>query len=178
MSILKFTKLIRRSSKKEEFPSQFEQDIAESYCCYRKLYRPNADIKKTVKYILFVAVFSFFLVFLIHIAFKKYDVYSHLPLVFLNIYQKYPVLYFLLFYFGLNAFLVLILIRKIAIWAIRLYQHYAPEDVRRRCLFMPTCSEYTILVIQKYGIVIGLYKAYIRLFKKCRGSIYRIDYPF
>ena len=34
-----------------------------------------------------------------------------------------------------------------------------------------------ILAIEKYGVIIGLIKAYIRLFKKCRGNIYRIDYP-
>ncbi|MDO4363209.1 MAG: membrane protein insertion efficiency factor YidD [Clostridia bacterium] len=60
---------------------------------------------------------------------------------------------------------------------IKLYQHYAPEEIRRRCLFKPTCSEYAILAIKKYGLIIGLVKTYNRLFKKCKGNIYRIDYP-
>ena len=68
-------------------------------------------------------------------------------------------------------------VKAAIIGAIRLYQRYAPDDIRRRCLFKPTCSEYAILAIEKYGVIIGLIKSYIRLFKKCRGNIYRIDYP-
>ncbi len=173
----KLPKPIWHFSEKYEMPSQFEQDIAEAYCCSRKLYRPNTNIKKIVKYVLFVEGFALVIVFFIFKILKTHDSYSNLASVCLNIYYKHPILFFLLLYIGLNVIIFLLFIRKIAIGVIRLYQHYAPEDVRRRCLFMPTCSEYTILVIQKYGIIIGLYKAYIRLFKKCRGSIYRIDYP-
>ncbi|NWJ40693.1 MAG: membrane protein insertion efficiency factor YidD [Geothrix sp.] len=67
--------------------------------------------------------------------------------------------------------------RKALIGIIRLYQRYAPEDVRRRCLFMPTCSEYAILVLQKHGVIIGLLMIFDRLWYRCRGTIYRIDYP-
>jgi putative component of membrane protein insertase Oxa1/YidC/SpoIIIJ protein YidD len=63
------------------------------------------------------------------------------------------------------------------IGTIRLYQHYAPEEIRRRCLFMPTCSEYAIMAVQKYGGIIGLCKSYFRLFFRCKGNIYQIDYP-
>lgn len=79
-----------------------------------------------------------------------------------------------LLWFGIACFLVR---KKAVISAVHLYQHYAPEHVRRRCLCKPTCSEYAILAVQKYGVLWGGYKTYRRLFKRCRGSIYRMDEP-
>jgi putative component of membrane protein insertase Oxa1/YidC/SpoIIIJ protein YidD len=64
------------------------------------------------------------------------------------------------------------------IGSIRLYQRYAPEDIRRKCLFMPTCSEYAIMAVRKYGSIIGLCKTFYRLVFLCRGNIYRIHYPW
>lgn len=71
----------------------------------------------------------------------------------------------------------LIALKSAVIGAVRLYQRYAPENIRRRCLFKPTCSEYAILAVQKYGVIRGLYKTYVRLFKKCKGRIYMVDEP-
>lgn len=67
--------------------------------------------------------------------------------------------------------------KRAAIGIIKLYQHYAPEHVRRKCLFKPTCSEYAILSIEKYGLIFALPKIYDRIFKRCRGYEYKIDYP-
>jgi putative component of membrane protein insertase Oxa1/YidC/SpoIIIJ protein YidD len=67
--------------------------------------------------------------------------------------------------------------KRIIIEFVRLYQHYAPEEVRRTCLLMPTCSEYKILAVQKYGALPGLCKGIYRLLITCRGTVYRIDYP-
>ena len=61
--------------------------------------------------------------------------------------------------------------------AIKCYQHYAPAYVRRSCLCKPTCSEYAISVLQKYIIVVALWKIYIRLHKTCTGYRYKIDEP-
>jgi putative membrane protein insertion efficiency factor len=66
--------------------------------------------------------------------------------------------------------------KVLVIGLVRLYQHYAPEEVRRRCLFKPTCSEYTILAIEKYGLLKGMHKSFDR-FDRCHGTEYRIDYP-
>ncbi len=82
--------------------------------------------------------------------------------------RRYPVDY------GLG----ILRMRSIFIGLVHLYQHYAPEDIRRRCLLQPTCSEYMILAIEKYGAVKGAAKGIRRLFFTCRGNIYRIDYPY
>jgi putative component of membrane protein insertase Oxa1/YidC/SpoIIIJ protein YidD len=49
--------------------------------------------------------------------------------------------------------------------------------MRRKCLFKPTCSEYMILAIEKYGALKGTYRGLHRLFIKCKGHYYSIDYP-
>lgn len=82
-----------------------------------------------------------------------------------------------LFWLVVNGVGFVVCLRSALIGLIRLYQRYAPEDVRRRCLFMPTCSEYAIIALQKHGVVIGLVMILDRLWYRCRGSIYRIDFP-
>ena len=85
--------------------------------------------------------------------------------------------------FALRLFLFVFIItgacclKPAVIGCVRLYQHYAPEGMRRRCLLKPTCSEYAILAVKKYGAIIGIYKTCVRLFVKCKGEIYHIDEP-
>lgn len=64
--------------------------------------------------------------------------------------------------FSLGNFLFL---KKFLIRLVLIYQHFAPDRVRKRCLFTPSCSEYMILSLQKYGVVRGLIKGIDRLFR-------------
>ncbi|KUO49611.1 MAG: membrane protein insertion efficiency factor [Desulfitibacter sp. BRH_c19] len=48
---------------------------------------------------------------------------------------------------------------------ISLYQKYLSPMFGRRCRFYPTCSQYTIQVLDKYGLFIGLLKALKRIIK-------------
>ena len=42
------------------------------------------------------------------------------------------------------------------IGCIRFYQRFlSPLKVRTHCIYIPTCSQYAILAIEKYGIVKG-----------------------
>ena len=52
------------------------------------------------------------------------------------------------------------------IGGIRLYQRLAPASLRNSCRFEPSCSEYMILSIQKYGLWKGMRKGRNRL-KRC-----------
>ncbi|OWV19401.1 hypothetical protein B7982_14125 [Fibrobacter sp. UWB2] len=66
--------------------------------------------------------------------------------------------------------------KRILIGLIHVYQRYAPESRRRMCLFKPTCSEYALLALNKYGSIRGTIKTIDRL-KRCKGGKYHIDYP-
>lgn len=158
-----------QSSNTEMLPSLFEQDEAYAYCCKRKLLRPKTNILTLLKWLLFLELFATTFAFSVYFLFNKIDSF----LLF-----SFEASSILRFYLLGNLIAILLFLRKILIIAVEIYQHYAPENVRRRCLYKPTCSEYTILSLQKYGVVIGLFKAYIRIFKKCNDNIYhRIDYP-
>ncbi len=158
-------------------PSQFEQDIAEDYVCNRNINRPNINVVKVLKNTVITLFFISFISCILFTFFDRFDMFTYLPQKYQQLQVENSVLFFFFFSLLILAIGVILLLRRILIGIVKLYQHYASEDVRRRCLFKPTCSEYTILVLKKYGILIGLYKAYIRLFRKCRGNIYRIDFP-
>lgn len=66
--------------------------------------------------------------------------------------------------------------KKIVIFAIRMYQRYAPYDIRASCLFVPNCSEYMVLAIKKYGLVKGIKKGIDR-YHRCHAPNGGEDYP-
>ena len=57
-----------------------------------------------------------------------------------------------------------------------MYKAYAPMEVRDRCLFVPTCSTYMIMAIQKYGLLIGVIKG-IKRIRRCHLPNGGVDYP-
>lgn len=74
-----------------------------------------------------------------------------------------------------TGILFLITLRFSFIWFVRLYQHYAKSETRLRCCMTPSCSEYAILALKKYGAIWGGIKTFKRLLR-CHppGGI---DYP-
>lgn len=62
------------------------------------------------------------------------------------------------------------MIKQFLIELIRIYQrkHFKPRFYRR-CIYYPTCSEYTIQAIQKYGLIKGGWIAFQR-YKRCTAS--------
>ena len=77
----------------------------------------------------------------------------------------------------LSAAFLLLAGRWFLIMAVLLYQRYAPEHVRQKCVCTPTCSEYALLALRKYVWLRGGYKTYIRLTRTCQGKKHIIDYP-
>lgn len=67
-------------------------------------------------------------------------------------------------------------IKRAVICCVRIYQRYAPEAVRRKCRFEPSCSEYMILAIEKYGFFKGVAKGINRL-KRCNINDGGYDMP-
>lgn len=82
----------------------------------------------------------------------------------------------------LNIFIILVLasalfnLKEVVVLAIIFYQRFAPNKIRNRCIFIPTCSSYTILVLEKYGVIVGLIKAISRM-TRCRYPNGGEDYP-
>ncbi len=73
-------------------------------------------------------------------------------------------------------FIVLIVfLKRILIVSVQIYQRYAPEELRNKCRFEPSCSEYMILSLKKYGLMKGLYRGIQRL---SRCNIHNGGYDF
>lgn len=66
--------------------------------------------------------------------------------------------------------------KKSVIFAVEVYQHYAPDSLRKKCRFEPSCSDYMILSIKKYGLFMGVFNGIKRL-KRCDINHGGYDYP-
>jgi len=71
---------------------------------------------------------------------------------------------------------ILIRLRMMIVWIISVYQRYASDNIRLSCVFEPSCSEYMIMSINKYGVLRGVIKGFNRL-KRCRYPNFGEDYP-
>ncbi len=56
------------------------------------------------------------------------------------------------------------MLKKILLKLIRIYQFFS-KFTPPTCRFVPTCSEYTFLSIQKFGILKGIYLGIKRILK-------------
>lgn len=162
---------------KREMPSQEEQDAVVWYVLKRPLVRPNTSYKKAALCLSLFLSANVVMIILLYCLFRRLGIFSFLPDTVYRFYTVHHTAFIVLLVLLQFTVSGLVALKPAIIGAIRLYQRYAPEDIRRRCLFKPTCSEYAILAIQKYGVIRGMAKAYVRLFKKCKGRIYRIDEP-
>lgn len=70
-------------------------------------------------------------------------------------------------WYGVPLLLIVVLLsaKRTVLWMILLYQKYAPEHVRTSCVFTPTCSEYMMQAIGKYGLLKGGAKGIKRLLR-------------
>ena len=71
---------------------------------------------------------------------------------------------------------VLLRAKSLLIGIVKLYQRFAPASLRNKCRFEPSCSQYMVLSIQKYGAFKGLKKGVGRI---CRCNVKNggFDYP-
>ncbi|MDR2794861.1 MAG: membrane protein insertion efficiency factor YidD [Holosporaceae bacterium] len=68
--------------------------------------------------------------------------------------------------------------QKVAIALIRFYQAIISPHLRLfQCKFFPTCSEYAIMSIKKFGLCKGLLKTLVRLMKCHPFASGGIDFP-
>ena len=64
---------------------------------------------------------------------------------------------------GVFLLICILFAKRIMIMAVKIYQAVAPERVRKRCRYEPSCSCYMILSVEKYGFLRGTKKGFKRL---------------
>lgn len=67
-------------------------------------------------------------------------------------------------------------LKHVIVWYIRLYQKYAPAYQRKACLFEPSCSQYAILSVSRFGAFLGTVMMVDRLIR-CKAPNGGDDYP-
>ena len=135
-----------------------EENKIRKYVLEKPLNRPRTNWLTIVCIIALYVIISFFLSYVVILLFKIKRLGA---LIYLSCY--------LLCFMVISKFL--------AIKCVECYQHYAKEETRRRCLCKPTCSEYAIAVLKKYPFLVAMIKIKKRLFKTCKGDVYKIDLP-
>ena len=55
--------------------------------------------------------------------------------------------------------------RQLVILMLRFYQKFISPLKGQTCRFYPTCSEYSIQALKKYGFFRGSYKSFVRILK-------------
>ncbi|MDE7088706.1 MAG: membrane protein insertion efficiency factor YidD, partial [Prevotella sp.] len=83
---------------------------------------------------------------------------------------------FLIIVFLVFSVMGILLLKRFLLWAILIYQKFAPMKVRMACVFEPSCSDYMRIAIQKYGVIKGVYKGMNRL-SRCHFPNGGIDNP-
>jgi len=69
------------------------------------------------------------------------------------------------------------MLERVFIALIRFYQRAVSPLFPSSCRYEPTCSEYSILAIKKYGVLRGTLKAIWRILRCNPWSKGGIDYP-
>ena len=77
-------------------------------------------------------------------------------------------------FFNLGYFMFLL--RYVLIFIVKIYQKIAPISIRSKCRFEPSCSNYMLQCLEKYGLFKGLKKGINRL-KRCNINDGGFDYP-
>lgn len=64
-------------------------------------------------------------------------------------------------------------VKKVLLFILRVYKKYISPILPNSCRFYPTCSEYAIEAISKYGVVKGSIKSMYRVLRcnpLCKGG--------
>lgn len=133
-------------------------EVLEKYAMERTLPRPKTNAWTISLLVLTYLLFSFFAAFTL-ICFFEISGYRW------AVYLLSCVVFALMF------------LKIFCIKLIECYQHYAKEETRRRCICVPSCSEYAIAVLKKYNVFKALHKIRIRLITTCGNFGFLHDDP-
>ena len=77
---------------------------------------------------------------------------------------------------GFILIMIFIHIKRVIIFFVEIYQNFAPITVREKCRFYPSCSDYMIMSLKKYGFFKGFPKGIKRMLR-CKYPNGGYDYP-
>ncbi len=138
--------------KKKSIPHYINNPaINRRYAPEKDLYRPTINWKKSL-----IKGITYTLITLI-IAYAITTIFEVLNMGETNDFWK--------FFWICEIILCLLSLRFLLIFIVKIYQAKAKSETRLRCCFVPSCSEYAILVIKRYGALIGGIKAIHRLLR-------------
>ena len=66
--------------------------------------------------------------------------------------------------------------KRVLIWLVRFYQRNISPCRPRCCNYIPTCSQYAVEALEKYGAVKGSWLAFMRFFRCYRFHIGGFDH--
>lgn len=133
----------------------------------KRLIRPEINYQK---------IFIYLVVILILVILFSNISYYILNFLDLNILKNINKTYFWAVLYIFWAYLIISLyLKNILITMIRLYQRHASAEIRLKCCYQPSCSEYGVLAIDKFGV----FKGTILTIKRLRRCEYPggIDFP-
>ena len=156
---------LKDKNKKIERPNSATEFYPETN---RPLVRPQINLLKAA--IIFVVVLA------INICSSCGIIYLLSHLEWYNHFEITICVQFMIIFSVMCIISLLIFAKRIVIFTIRMYQRYAPYDIRSSCLFVPNCSEYMVLAIEKYGLVKGIKKGVDR-YHRCHAPNGGEDYP-
>lgn len=67
-------------------------------------------------------------------------------------------------------------LKRLLICIVKIYQRLAPDSLRNKCRFEPSCSQYMILSLEKYGALKGFFWGVKRI-KRCKVGNGGYDFP-
>jgi putative component of membrane protein insertase Oxa1/YidC/SpoIIIJ protein YidD len=140
--------------------------IAEYYRRYRSLARPRTNCFDLLAFLALLAASSLLLSVIIVCIYRLQS----------NVDNVFTFSNGLLIWRYTFSFLVLLSLKDIAIICIKIYQHYASEHTRRKCVCMPSCSVYALMVLRKYSFFKAV-RLIIKRLERCSGPVCFIDYP-
>ena len=77
---------------------------------------------------------------------------------------------------GTSVLYLFVRAKSVMVFGIECYQLLAPARIRMRCRFEPSCSDYAIASIRKYGAWRGLVRS-IKRVRRCKPPNGGYDYP-
>ena len=108
--------------------------------------RPKINFIYVILNLVMTLGFSSFIATLFYIRYEEKNV-AHLVLILLVVLQ------------------ILLRFKGFIISFVEIYQRFAPESLRNECRFEPSCSNYMIKAVNKYGVVKGFAKGVCRCFR-------------